>query len=333
MNDLKQIKTTITNKLITSTTIVIVFASLIFASAAEVEAGVLYWSKRTNPYSISKINTDGTGETAIVTGLEQARSVALDLVNGKVYYSVEQPSLDPNNDFIQRANLDGTGVETIISGLSDVEGIYLDASSGKIYYADQASDFINRADLDGSNIETIITDTFPTGVAVDLSGGKIYWSNFSVLKRADLDGTNEETLVTGRDVIAEVELDLVNGKVYWSDTGEVTPGTHKIERANLDGTGIETLLDNTQFGSANLGAYGIALDIENEFLYFGAISTPGNNKIERINFDGTGLTTVASLSAGVNGLAFDPVPEPATILLLGSALFSLFRSKNKLLRR
>jgi hypothetical protein len=45
-------------------------------------------------------------------------------------------------------------------------------------------------------------------------------------------------------------VDTIEGKVYWTDLG-----THKIQRANLDGTAIENVV-----ATGLLFPYGIALE-------------------------------------------------------------------------
>ena len=58
---------------------------------------------------------------------------------------------------------------------------------------------IQRANLDGSNIEDLVTGLrYSDGIALDVSGGKMYWTNVNVdtIQRANLDGSNIETLST-----------------------------------------------------------------------------------------------------------------------------------------
>lgn len=55
----------------------------------------------------------------------------------------------------------------------------------------------------------------------------------------------------------DVELDLLNGKVYWTDDL-----LQKIQRANLDGTGVEDVIVDAA------GVKGLALDIPGGKLYW-----------------------------------------------------------------
>jgi sugar lactone lactonase YvrE len=61
---------------------------------------------------VQRSNLDGSGVEDLVTGLVYPYSIALDIVNGKMYW------VDYHADKIQRANLDGSSVEDVVSGLS-----------------------------------------------------------------------------------------------------------------------------------------------------------------------------------------------------------------------
>ena len=59
---------------------------------------------------------------------------------------------------------------------------------------------IRRANLDGSDIEDLVFGADPRGLALDVVGGKIYWTDWSgMIRRANLDVSNIEDLVTGLD--------------------------------------------------------------------------------------------------------------------------------------
>ncbi len=91
-------------------------------------------------------------------------------------------------------------------------------------------------------------------------------------------------------VAAPARADLI----YYSDTGLLSPGrsVNHIKRANLDGTGVQTVLTAT--GTEFVG---IAFDVANGFMYSG-----DQNTIFRTNLDGTGRVNLAST---VNAYASD----------------------------
>lgn len=171
------------------------------------------WNAATN--KIQRANLDGSDVEDIITGLQNPRGIALDVPNGKMYWT------DLGASKIQRANLDGSDVEDIITDLLGPNGIALDLDGNKIYWADEFSGKIQCANLDGSNLKTLFVRygrligtamsipfdilnlkiyyaDSPIGIALDISGGKIYWTipHKYKVQRANLDGSNVEDVVT-----------------------------------------------------------------------------------------------------------------------------------------
>lgn len=72
-----------------------------------------------------------------------------------------------------------------------------------IYWTDVGSHKIQRADLDGSGVEDLVTMEViePVRIALDLTDGKIYWTEGSpadfMIWRSNLDGTDLDLLITG----------------------------------------------------------------------------------------------------------------------------------------
>ena len=83
------------------------------------------------------------------------------------------------------------------------------------------------------------------------------------------------------------------GKMYWTDFG-----TDKIQRANLDGSGVEDLVT-----SGLNDPWGLALDVGARKMYW---TDFGTDKIQRANLDGSGVEDlVTSGLSGLRGLALD----------------------------
>jgi len=104
------------------------------------------------------------------------------------------------------------------------------------------SDLLQRADVGGLNsgVEDLVTGADgPTGVALDLTEGKLYWAETLGRKivRANLDGSDVEDVVTGLVGPRGIALDLAGGRVYWANNA-----TGAILRANLDGTQPEAIV-------------------------------------------------------------------------------------------
>ena len=119
-----------------------------------------------------------------------------------------------------------------------------------------------------------------TDIALDIAGGKIYWTDNGTdkIQRADLDGTNVEDLITtGLGNPASIALDIAGGKIYWTDAG-----TDKVQRADLDGTNVEDLVTDT---SLSLPAP-IALDVARDKVYW----ADNSNAIWIADVDGANST-------------------------------------------
>jgi hypothetical protein len=153
---------------------------------------------------------------------------------------------------------------------------------------------------------------------MDVPNGHMYWTDdtgsmtSAVLRRANLDGSNLVVVVdhSGAGYSQGIDLDLTNEKLYW--TGQV-PEVEKIMRANLDGTGVETVV-----GSGLGRPRGVKVDAGNSMLYWTDYDL---GTIERANLDGSNRQTILSGLSNPYGiaLAFGVVPEPSSIALCGLA--------------
>lgn len=201
--------------------------------------------------AVYRADFDGTGKIALVTVTDTMNplALALDSTNGRMYWT---DSTGDGTSRIRSTKLDGTDLQTFTTAgsLSVFSGLAVDPVGGKLYWVDTNVVGIWRANLDGSGSEKIVNHIPGTGgpndIDVDPIGGKIYWSASGLtntVEWADLNGSNRQTLISGGlSNPSGVAVDSLQGKVYWESNAG-------IERANLDGTGRETVL-----GSANATA-------------------------------------------------------------------------------
>jgi len=83
--------------------------------------------------------------------------------------------------------------------------------------------------------------TSPLAIAIDVEGGKIYWTDpgTSKIQRDDIDTitpSNPEDLITTVTSPISITLDSENNMIYWTENS-----TNKMQRAKLDGSCIEPL--------------------------------------------------------------------------------------------
>ena len=221
----------------------------------------VYWSSgglSGEPGRLERANLDGSSVETVLELDGDIRGAVIHPSAG-IYLTADLPGA--GNDKVLRVDLDGSNLEEIVTGIHMVGGIDVDPANEKVYWTEflelnggpVAPGQIRRAGLDGSNVEIVIGPGFdPPGlVAVDPRAGKLYWVTFTdcspcnMVRRADLDGGNEELLINGISV-ADFELELESQKMYWTST-------FGIDRANLDGSAIETVLSTES-------TLGIALD-------------------------------------------------------------------------
>ncbi|MDE0397754.1 MAG: DUF5050 domain-containing protein [Candidatus Poribacteria bacterium] len=195
---------------------------------------------------------------------------------------------DWHTDKIQRATLNGTHAADLIVGLPHPLGIAVDVEAGHIYWTDVSEASIQRANLDGSNVQTLVTGAGVSfAITLDVEGGHIYWTdrNKRSIQRADLNGFNVQTLVTELAGPVGIALDVAGGKMYWTDWNNTTD---RIQRANLDGSDVETLIPT---GNGLYAPTGLALDVAGGKMYW-TDSNP--ERIQCANLDGSNIETLVS---------------------------------------
>ena len=191
-----------------------------------------------------------------------------------------------------------------------------------IYWTEWGSGKIRRANLDGSNVVDIVdTGYFPVGIAIDLSGGKLYWTDKTSnnhsdpnatnrVARANLDGTNIEVLFSESNTADsiftyfQIVLDSTEGKIYWSKAIATPVEEGAILRADLDGSNVEEII--TGLGRPAdvrfVGPRGLTLDLSIGKLYWGHC---GTGKIQRANLDGSNVEDIITGQVCVQDVEFD----------------------------
>jgi len=172
---------------------------------------------------------------------------------------------------------------------------------------------------DGSDKRVIVTGGhMPDGVAVDAAAGHIFWTNMGVpnlddgsIQRCDLDGGNVTTIVPQgvTHTPKQICLDRTGRKLYWADREGM-----RMMRANLDGSGVETIVVSgdpvADRGDATKWCVGIAIDHARGQFYWtqkGA-DNAGKGSIRRAGLeipDGETAATRSDIEIWRDGL-----PEP-----------------------
>ncbi|GHG71171.1 hypothetical protein GCM10012319_16750 [Comamonas sp. KCTC 72670] len=191
-----------------------------------------------------------------------------------------------------RVDVTGANAMELATDISGASTIATEPVSRTVFYSRGSA--IIRADSDGANPVTVVENGgFPSGLAVDSTNGRVYWSDFngSRVMRAELDGSNPVQVVGGVNSPSAIAFDIPNEKVY-----VITYNNTRLVRANLDGTDLETL-------ATNLGGLGVGLAVDSSGgkVYY---STRGNS-IYVANLDGSDATPLVTNQNTVHGVAID----------------------------
>jgi sugar lactone lactonase YvrE len=191
--------------------------------------------------------------------------------------------------------------------------------SSRLFILDLAEGRVFSVKPDGSDKKILATGSrMPDGIAVDVEAGHLYWTNMGIpslndgsIERCDLDGRNRTTIVPEGATFTpkQLQLDKHGGKLYWCDREGM-----RVMRANLDGSGIETLV---QTGSteadrrdATNWCVGIAVDAERRQIYWTqkGPDNAGKGRIFRAGIDVPKGDTASSRSD--IEVLYDGLPEP-----------------------
>jgi DNA-binding beta-propeller fold protein YncE len=194
-------------------------------------------------------------------------------------------------------------------------------ATGRLFLLDLGGGRVLSANPDGSDLTTIVEEgrKLPDGLAVDVEAGHLYWTNMGnpkvndgSIQRSDLDGGNLSTIVAsgGTFTPKQIQIEKQSGKLYWSDREGM-----RVMRANLDGSGIETLVD-TSAGDPRPGpdaakwCVGIAVDVARGQFYWTqkGDDNAGQGRILRANVDMPHGRTAANRQD--IEVLYEALPEP-----------------------
>jgi len=251
-----------------------------------------------------------------------------------LYYGTSSTTLSLNT--LDRVATNGTG-NTILFTATGVDfnkvnrctSMAVDGLSSKLFCLDGMVNAIWSVNLDGSGLTLIkggLTN-YPTDLALDVLNQQIYFTTSSTIQgsntvqRMDYTGNNNVTLFTASGPVANggngvsrctaLAVDLLNSKIFLADAG-----VQKIWRMNLDGTGLLAVATT----APNSFPSGVALDTAGQQVYFTVSSTAqSSNLIQRVNYNGTGLTTLFTASGSVQRCTALDLDVPHATIYLSDA--------------
>jgi len=277
-------------------------------------------------------NPDGSDlKTLVSEGRKLPDGLAVDVAAGHLYWT-NMGNPKANDGSIFRSDLDGRNMTTIIApgGTFTPKQLQIDKPNGKLYWSDREGMRVMRANLDGSRIETLIDtsqgDPRPgadpvkwcVGVAIDLDGGKLYWTQKGGdnagegrILRASLDIPRGQTPTNRTDIELlydklpepiDLDLDLETRLLYWTDRGN-PPRGNTVSRAPLDTPRGGRPPPEIVFSNLMEGI-GLALDPKHGRMFI----TDFAGSVYSANLDGSGQKTLLFAEGNLTGIAYVELP-------------------------
>jgi DNA-binding beta-propeller fold protein YncE len=279
---------------------------------------------------VVSLNPDGSDRKVIVTECRYPDGIAVDVAAGHIYWT-NMGNPKANDGSIERADLDGRNRKTIVpqGGTFTPKQLQLEKKSGKLYWCDREGMRLMRANLDGSNSETLVDtsqgDPRPgpdatkwcVGVAVDLDGGNVYWTQ----KGADNAGRGRmfragieiptgqtasnradiEVLYDGLPEPIDLDLDLNNRVIYWTDRGD-PPRGNTVNRAPMDSDAKSRPVPEIVFSHLMEGI-GIALDLKGDRMFI----TDFGGDVLSARLDGSDKKVLLVAQGNLTGIAYSEI--------------------------
>src|ERR1700756_3967285 len=277
-------------------------------------------------------NPDGSDLRVIVSeGRRIPDGIVVDAAAGHLYWT-NMGNPTANDGSIERANLDGSNVTHVVppGGTFTPKQLQLDEKNRKLYWCDREGMRVMRANLDGSQIETLIDtsegDPRPgqiikkwcVGIALDVEGGKIYWTQKGSdnagqgrIFRANLeipagqrasDRTDIEVFFDELPEPIDLELDPRNRMIYWTDRGD-PPRGNTVNRAPMDPPPGNRKEPEILFTHLEEGI-GLALDLKGGRMFI----TDFAGSLRSANLDGSNQKTLLFAEGNLTGIAYVELP-------------------------
>jgi DNA-binding beta-propeller fold protein YncE len=273
-------------------------------------------------------NPDGSDlKTIVVEGRKFPDGLVVDIAAGHLYWT-NMGNFTENDGSILRSDLDGKNVTTIVppGSVFTPKQLQIEKKAGKLYWCDREGMRVMRANLDGSNVETLVDtsqgDPRPgpdakkwcVGIAVDVEGGKFYWtqkgeskSGTGQILRANIENPQRKTPANRQDIELlydglpepiDLDIDPTARMLYWTDRGD-PPRGDTVSRAPLDSPLGRRKAPEIVFSHLMEGI-GLALDVKGGRMFI----TDFAGTVYSANLDGSNKKTLLFAEGNLTGIAY-----------------------------
>jgi DNA-binding beta-propeller fold protein YncE len=273
-------------------------------------------------------NIDGSDlKTVVEEGRKLPDGLVVDTAAGHLYWT-NMGNPKANDGSIFRSELDGRNMTTIVSpgDTFTPKQLQIEKTSGKLYWCDREGMRVMRANLDGSNVETLVDtsegDPRPgpdqtkwcVGIAVDVEGGKFYWSQKGGdnagqgrIFRANIEIPSGQTPTNRQDIELiydglpepiDLDIDPATRTLYWTDRGD-PPRGNTVSRGPLDATSGKRKQPEIVFDHLMEGI-GLALDHEGGRMFITDLA----GTVYSANLDGSERRELLIAQGNLSGISY-----------------------------
>src|SRR3984957_12623916 len=277
-------------------------------------------------------NPDGSDlKTIVEEGRKIPDGLVVDSVAGHIYWT-NMGNPKANDGSILRSDLDGKNMTTIVApgGTFTPKQLQIEKKTGKLYWCDREGMPVMRANLDVSNVDTLIETSqgaprpgpdatkWCVGIAVDVEGGKFYWTQKGETKggkgrlfRANIEIPAGQKASTRRDVELlydalpepiDLDIDQSTRTLYWTDRGD-PPNGNTVSRAPLNAPAGKRPAPEIVFRHLMEGI-GLALDLKGGRMFITDLA----GSVYSANLDGSNKKTLLFAEGNLTGITYVELP-------------------------